>query len=61
MSGTGAAPIFVDTGGFYARADEDDEHHEDAIRLFGRIRSGDAEYQPIYGEARRKPRPLGRG
>ena len=48
MSGTGAAPIFVDTGGFYARADEDDEHHEDAIRLFGRIRSGDVAYRPVY-------------
>jgi predicted nucleic acid-binding protein len=48
MSGAGPTPVFVDTGAFYARADEDDKHHEDAIRLFGGIRSGDVAYRPIY-------------
>lgn len=48
MSGTGTTPVFVDTGAFYARADEDDAHHVDAIRLFGGIRSGEIPYRPIY-------------
>jgi predicted nucleic acid-binding protein len=48
MSGAGATPLFIDTGAFYARADEDDKHHEDAVRLFGGIRSGDISYRPIY-------------
>lgn len=48
MSGAGTTPVFIDTGAFYARADEDDKHHEDAIRLFGGIRSGDVAYRPIY-------------
>lgn len=48
MSGPGATPIFVDTGAFYARADEDDKHHEVATRLFDTIRSGDVAYRPIF-------------
>lgn len=48
MSGAGATPVFVDTGAFYARADSDDRHHEDAVRLFDSIRSGDSAYRPIY-------------
>lgn len=48
MSGVGATPIFIDTGAFYARADGDDKHHEDAIRLFRGIRSGDIAYRPLY-------------
>jgi predicted nucleic acid-binding protein len=32
----------------HARADEDDRHHEDAIRLFNGIRSGKIAYRPIY-------------
>lgn len=44
MSGAGATPVFIDTGAFYARADEDDKHHEDAIHLFSGIRSGDIAY-----------------
>lgn len=48
MSSAGRKPVFVDTGAFYARADEDDRHHEDATRLFRGIRSGDVEYRPIY-------------
>lgn len=48
MSGAGATPVFIDTGAFYARTDEDDKHHEDAVRLFSRIRSGEIAYRPIY-------------
>lgn len=48
MNGPGATPIFVDTGAFYARADEDDNHHETATRLFEAIRSGDIAYRPIF-------------
>ena len=48
MSAASARPVFIDTGAFYARADEDDNHHEDAIRLFGGIRDGDIAYRPIY-------------
>jgi len=48
MSGAGTTPVFIDTGAFYARADEDDKHHEDATRLFDSIRSCDVTYRPIY-------------
>lgn len=47
MSGPGARPVFVDTGAFYARVDEDDRHHEQAWRLFEAIRSGDVAYRPM--------------
>lgn len=48
MSGPGTTPVFVDTGAFYARADEDDDHNEDATRLFEGIRSGAVAFRPIY-------------
>ena len=48
MSGPGTAPIFIDTGAFYARADADDSHHETAARLFEGIRSGDIAYRPLF-------------
>ena len=48
MNGAGPTPVFIDTGAFYARADEDDKHHEDAVCLFEGIRSGDIAYRPIY-------------
>ena len=48
MSTGRAKPVFVDTGAFYARADEDDDHHEDATRLFDGIRTGAVEYRPLY-------------
>lgn len=48
MTREGARPIFVDTGAFYARADEDDKHHGKATRLFRGIRSGEIAYRPIY-------------
>jgi predicted nucleic acid-binding protein len=48
MTGPSTTPIFVDTGAFYARADEDDKHNETATRLFDTIRSGDVAYRPIF-------------
>lgn len=48
MSGAGTTSLFVDTGAFFAWADADDTHHEDASRLFRGIRSGDVAYRPIY-------------
>lgn len=48
MSGAGVRPVFIHTGAFYARADEDDKHHEDAMHLFESIRSGDIAYRLIY-------------
>lgn len=48
MSLAGTTPVFVDTGALYARADEDDKHHEDAVGLFEAIRSGDLAYRPVY-------------
>jgi predicted nucleic acid-binding protein len=48
MNSPGATPIFVDTGAFYARADEDDKHHETATRIFENIRSGGVAYRPIF-------------
>lgn len=48
MSASGARPLFVDTGAFYARADRDDANHESAVRFFGAIRDGDLPYRPVY-------------
>lgn len=48
MNSRSATPIFVDTGAFYARADEDDRHHETATRIFDGIRSGELPYRPVY-------------
>lgn len=48
MTGAGATPLFVDTGAFYARADEDDKHHETAVRLFDGIRAGNLAYRPVF-------------
>ncbi|WP_226010922.1 type II toxin-antitoxin system VapC family toxin [Halomicrobium salinisoli] len=48
MSDPGATPLFVDTGAFYARADTDDAHHDDAVRIFDAIRSGELPYRPLY-------------
>lgn len=48
MSETGARPLFVDTGAFYARVDEDDRHHQTAVRIFESIRTGELAYRPVY-------------
>lgn len=48
MNDRGASPLFIDTGAFYARADEDDTHHRETRRLFDGIRSGTVPYRPLY-------------
>jgi len=48
MNDTGATPVFVDTGAFYARADRDDRHHSESMGLFEEIRSGNLAYRPLY-------------
>jgi predicted nucleic acid-binding protein len=48
MSASGATPLFVDTGAFYARTDEDDDHHETAKRIFDGIQTGEIAYRPVY-------------
>lgn len=48
MSGTGARPLFVDTGAFYARFDASASRHDRADAVFGGIASGDLAYRPIY-------------
>lgn len=48
MSDTAVQPLFVDTGAFYARLDEDDTHHEETRETFGAIRDGELPYRPLY-------------
>lgn len=48
MSVRGASPLFVDTSAFYARTDEDDEHHQRARAVFDGIRAGELPYRPLY-------------
>jgi len=43
-----ATPLFIDTGAFYARMDEDDAHHARATALFNAIQAGDLPYRPLY-------------
>ena len=43
-----ATPLFVDTGAFYARMDEDDVHHDRATAVFNAIQAGDLPYRPLY-------------
>lgn len=45
MSGTPRA-LFIDTGGFYARVDDDDANHEQATAVFEAIATG--EYGPVF-------------
>lgn len=41
-------PLFIDTGAFYARMDEDDDHHARANAVFDGIKAGDLPYRPLY-------------
>lgn len=41
-------PLFIDTNGFVALVDEDDQHHEAAHSVREGIRLGDLEYGPLY-------------
>lgn len=47
MSGA-SNPLLVDTGGFYALYDVDDEHHETVDRLFAGLERGELPYGPVY-------------
>lgn len=44
----GATPLFVDTGAFYARLDDADDHHQRAVAVFDGIQSGALPYRPLY-------------
>jgi len=48
MSGPGTTPLFVDTGGFYARLDDRDDNHAAAVAVFDALEAGDLVYRPIY-------------
>lgn len=48
MSGSKAQPLFIDTGAFYARVDEDDTHHDTATQIFEAVRAGELAYRPLY-------------
>lgn len=48
MSAEGATPLIIDTGAFYARLDERDVNHEQAVATFEAIRAGDPVYRPLY-------------
>lgn len=43
-----ATPLFIDTGAFYARMDEDDAHHDRATGVFNAIQAGELPYRPLY-------------
>ncbi|WP_123620053.1 type II toxin-antitoxin system VapC family toxin [Halorubrum sp. CSM-61] len=48
MNTVSATPVFIDTGAFYARADQNDTHHEETIRFFNGIQTGKLSYRPIF-------------
>ncbi|WP_415383558.1 type II toxin-antitoxin system VapC family toxin [Halosimplex sp. TS25] len=48
MSGPGTTPLFVDTGALYARFDDDDQHHDEAVTVFRSIAAGNLVYRPLY-------------
>ena len=49
MSGvSGARPLFIDTGAFFAGDIEDDKNHERASAVFTAIAAGDLPYRPLY-------------
>lgn len=43
-----ARPLFIDTGAFFARFNDRDEHHERATAVFEAIAAGDLPYRPLY-------------
>ena len=43
-----ARPLFIDTGAFFARFNERDEHHDRATAVFEAIGAGDLPYRPLY-------------
>ena len=48
MTELGMESIFVDTGAFYARVDEDDAQHQSAVSLFDDIRTGAVSYRTVF-------------
>jgi len=48
MNAQGATPLIIDTGAFYARMDDRDVNHEQAVAMFEAIRAGDPVYRPLY-------------
>ena len=48
LTTSAATPLFIDTGAFYARMDEDDAHHDRAKAVFNAIQAGDLPYRPLY-------------
>ena len=48
MGDTGATPLFIDTGPFYARFNARASRHERATTLFEGIGSGEFVYRPLY-------------
>ena len=47
-AGPGATSLFIDTGAFYARFDENSSRHERASTLFEGIGTGALVYRPLY-------------
>lgn len=45
---SGASPLFIDTGAFYARFKPDDENHTAAVAVFEGMQSGTLPYRPLY-------------
>lgn len=45
---TARTPLFIDTGAFFARFNENDEYHATASVFFDDIRTGDAGYGSLY-------------
>ena len=43
-----AEPLFIDTGAFYARMDQDAAHHDRATTAFDAIQNGTLPYRPLY-------------
>lgn len=48
MSESGATPLFVDTGAFYARFDASASRHDRADAVFEAIGTGEYPYHPVY-------------
>lgn len=46
--GSGATPLFIDTGAFFAANVEDDTNHERASAVFKAIAAGELPYRPLY-------------
>jgi predicted nucleic acid-binding protein len=43
-----AQPLFIDTGAFFARFNDQDDHHQQAKTVFNAIRTGELAYRPLY-------------